>query len=83
MRAVLDEEIKQEALNIQFVALKIDGAGRAHSISQPLQIDNEDRIGNWPEGFLDDDLKESRRLLNVMYGIIPDQAKEGADGSDV
>jgi hypothetical protein len=32
-------------------------------------VDEHGRIDNWPEGFMDDDVKESRRLLDAMYGM--------------
>jgi hypothetical protein len=71
IRAILDEEIKQEALNVQFVSLKTDETSRkSYSDSQSLRINDRDQIDNWPEGFMDDDLKESRRLFNIMYGRI-------------
>jgi len=75
IRAVLEEEIPQEALNIQFISLKTVAEGVACSAMEPLWINGEGRIENWPEGFMDDDLKESRRLINIMYGIIPEKGE--------
>ena len=75
-RAVLDEEIKQEALSIQFVSLRKTDAEPADSVMEPLRINDEDRIDNWPVGFLDDDIKESRRLFETMYGTIPKDDQE-------
>ena len=39
-----------------------------HSTLNKLQVDERGRIANWPEGFMDDDVKESQRLLDIMYG---------------
>ena len=38
---------------------------------EPLKVDGHGRIENWPEGFMDDDVRESRRLLDIMYGPTP------------
>ncbi|MBW3596870.1 MAG: DUF3696 domain-containing protein, partial [Planctomycetes bacterium] len=59
-------------------------AGCSHSINnrftystlEPVEIDNRGRIANWPPGFLDDDVRESRRLLDVMYGPPPSEDEE-------
>lgn len=81
IRAILEEELPQQSLNIQFVSLRDDGgeAGITHSISERLKTDERGQIGNWPEGFLDDDIKESRRLFRIMYGTLPDDDEDGAD----
>jgi energy-coupling factor transporter ATP-binding protein EcfA2 len=77
IRAVLREELPQHALNIQFVSLRNGGKERRQSsISEPLTIGEDGRIRNWPQGFLDDDIKESRRLFEVMYGAIPEDDSE-------
>ena len=44
-----------------------------------LTVDERGRIANWPEGFLDDDVRESRRLLEAMYGgpdEVPDDEED-------
>ena len=33
-----------------------------------IQVDEEGTISNWPDGFLDDDVRESQRLIDIMYG---------------
>ena len=76
MRAVLEEEIKQEALSIQFASLTKPAQPEAHSILEPLRINDRGQIENWPVGFLDDDIKESRRLFEVMYGALPEHKAE-------
>jgi hypothetical protein len=38
------------------------------STIEPIEVDENGRITNWPEGFLDEDIRESQRLLDVMYG---------------
>jgi hypothetical protein len=73
MRAVLSEELKQEAVRLYFA--RVDSESNsvwprpvAFSVLEPVEIDDRGRIRNWPDGFLDADILESRRLLDVMYG---------------
>ena len=40
----------------------------ASSVLEPIRINDRGQVENWPEGFMDDDVKESRRLLDAMYG---------------
>ena len=72
MRAMLEEDIKQEALSIQFASLKKPYYPEASSVLEPLRINDHGQIENWPAGFLDDDIKESRRLFEIMYGTMPE-----------
>ena len=72
MRAMLEEDIKQEALSIQFASLKKPDHHEAYSVLEPLRINDHGQIENWPAGFLDDDIKESRRLFEIMYGTLPE-----------
>ena len=76
MRAVLEEELPQEAMGIYFV--NVDSKYKAmvqnertpffYSNVEPLRVNNRGQIENWPDGFLDDDVAESQRLLDIMYG---------------
>ncbi len=79
IRAILAEEIRQTRVRVYFVDLRkstetITGADAEwgiqfrHSTLNKLQVDERGRIANWPEGFMDDDVKESQRLLDIMYG---------------
>lgn len=42
---------------------------------EPIRMDDRGRIANWPVGFLDDDVREAQRLMDVMYGE-PSQEEE-------
>ncbi|MEI8376251.1 MAG: AAA family ATPase [Planctomycetota bacterium] len=88
IRAILAEEIVQSRVQVYFVDLQKSTETRAitgpdaewevqfrHSTLNKLQVDERGRIANWPEGFMDDDVKESQRLLDIMYG----GNKEGED----
>jgi hypothetical protein len=76
IRAILAEEIPQAAVQIYFADLDDqrqiaygDMSIAFHgSTLTPIQIDADGRIANWPNGFLDDDTRESKRLLDIMYG---------------
>ena len=87
MRAVLSEELRQEAVRLYFARVHweskhmgntLDWINRetsevwprpvAYSVLETVQIDKRGRIRNWPDGFLDADILESRRLIDVMYG---------------
>ena len=76
IRAILEEELKQAEVQIYFTDL--DGIETAHcqgekttfaySALKPIAVDGRGRIANWPDGFLGDDVRESQRLLDIMYG---------------
>lgn len=83
LRAILQEEIAQAQVGIYFTdldpnpvphareqvtKLKLPPRGFRFTRLSPIQTDERGRISNWPEGFLDDDVKESQRLLDIMYG---------------
>ncbi len=82
IRGILEEKIdnltiKQAQLNLYFVTLRKDidvptsyGTSMAFhgSFLEQIKTDEHGRIANWPPGFLDEDLKESQRLLDIMYG---------------
>ena len=73
IRAILEEEIRQEAVRVYFARLETkpelhDFCQVKFSVLEPIEIDEGGRIKNWPPGFMDDDIRESRRLIEVMYG---------------
>jgi hypothetical protein len=74
-RAVLEEEISQAEIEICFVALE-KKAKLPWSQLTPLKVDDRGRISNWPPGFMDDDVKESRRLIETMYDAPSDEEPE-------
>ena len=91
LRGILNEEISQSETQVYFADLKgIESIVIRHSdysdsewessfqysTLEPLQVDENGRIANWPEGFMDDDVRESQRLLDIMYG---DPAAGGDD----
>ena len=83
LRGIRDEQIapgnifKQSSVAINFTALEDGPNGIKHARIQPLIIDDNGEIGNWPIGFLDDDLKESRKMFNSIYGT---EAEDDNDG---
>lgn len=73
IRAFLEEDIAQSQVQIYFVGLEANDSLPLESEFQssklePIQTDNRGRIANWPEGFLDADVRESQRLMDIMYG---------------
>jgi predicted ATPase len=75
MRAVLAEELSQEAVRLYFARVASESNNNRQwaypvvfSVLEPLEIDESGRVRNWPDGFLDADIRESRRLLDAMYG---------------
>jgi hypothetical protein len=54
--------------------------GYASSRIQVVEIGDRGQIQNWPAGFMDDDIRESRRLLDVMYGT-PDDADDDEEAA--
>jgi hypothetical protein len=81
MRAVLEEELRQEAVRLYFARMDANSEPQWHrpvasSVLERIEIDDRGQIRNWPTGFMDDDIRESRRLLDVMYGT------PGDDGGD-
>ena len=88
MRSLLAEDLPQECLHIYFADLKRaaqcswapteDASVEFHGSSlERLKVDSKGRIVNWPKGFLDEDVLESQRLLDIMYGN-----SKGADDDD-
>lgn len=78
LRAILAEELAQSQTAIYFSSLvgqEKNSRTYAHSIIERLQVNDRGQVSNWPKGFLDDDVRESRRLLDVMYGPEPPLAK--------
>lgn len=83
IRAILEEEIPQSAVGIYCVNLNdhrettVQGerAMFVGSTLETIRVDDKGRIVNWPEGFLDEDIRESQRLLDIMYG----RSDEGLD----
>lgn len=47
--------------------------------AQTLEITNG-RLKDWPEGFMDDDVRESRRMIDTMYNSNRVQDAEGPEG---
>ncbi|MGO9915727.1 MAG: DUF3696 domain-containing protein, partial [Isosphaeraceae bacterium] len=73
MRAVMAEELRQEAVRLYFTRVDTESEhyrerGVASSVLERVEIDERGQIQNWPTGFMDDDIRESRRLLDIMYG---------------
>jgi hypothetical protein len=86
MRAVLEEELKQEALRLYFTRMDTKpelhrGRSVAFSVLEPIEIDERGQIKNWPAGFMDEDIRESRRLLDIMYGNPLDATEEDEEAT--
>jgi hypothetical protein len=68
LRAILEESISQEQLRIYFTDLADGPQGYKYATLERLQTNQKGQIINWPAGFLDADVRESERLLDIMYG---------------
>ncbi|QEG36885.1 DUF3696 domain-containing protein [Bythopirellula goksoeyrii] len=73
LREILEEKIALGQANIGIYFASLDKLDETYGIYQcssleRIEIDDHGRIKNWPEGFMDDDVKESRRLMSIMYG---------------
>ncbi|HEX3599070.1 MAG TPA: AAA family ATPase [Lacipirellulaceae bacterium] len=70
IREILEESIAigQSKIGIYFASVDKSEEGYHYSTLEPIKIDERTgRVANWPPGFMDDDVIESRRLLDVMY----------------
>lgn len=72
LRAILEERMGQEQIRIYFTGLADGPEGYKCATLERLGVNDEGRIINWPEGFLDADVRESKRLLDIMYGATRD-----------
>lgn len=86
MRAVMAEELKQEALRLYFSRVDVESElfhehGVASSALDRVEIDERGQIRNWPEGFMDADIRESRRLMDIMYGSPLENIEEDEEES--
>ncbi len=74
LRAMLEEDPRfpERVARIYFCALERVDEDFDQARIAPLEVDTEGRVKNWPAGFLDTSLSESRRLMDVMYGPLPD-----------
>ncbi|MCE9635807.1 MAG: AAA family ATPase [Planctomycetes bacterium] len=68
LRAILEEELPQAAVAIYFASLGDEILGYRSSKLERMSINAQGQIENWPRGFLTDDVEESERLINAMYG---------------
>lgn len=68
LRAVLQEEVTQAMVSVAFTQLVDGKEGYRFARIEQVKVDERGRVSNWPPGFLDDDVKESRRLLDIVYG---------------
>lgn len=84
LRAIREEQVspgnvfKQSSVGINFTRLEPnDQHGFMHAAVAKLKINDEGEIANWPKHFLDDDLKESRRMFDAMFGTEPEDGDDG------
>jgi hypothetical protein len=87
IRAILSEESGQNLFSINFVGVRVDeveedGGSRRfkHSVVKPISLNDRGQITNWPDGFLDEDIGESQRLMDVMYGGLSASQNEDLEG---
>jgi len=73
LRAILQEDIPQEDVRVYFTDTELDTEGYHYSSLKPLEVNDMGQIRNWPAGFMDDDVMESRRLIDAMYPEAKDQ----------
>jgi len=77
LRAILEEEIGQAHVAVYFASLSKDGpSGYQYSSLEPIQINERGQVHNWPKGFMDDDVRESRRLMAAAYGPPPEDEED-------
>jgi len=70
MRAITEEKLRQSWVNILFVdAEPVNEKGDIWTSKiERLKMDDRGVVSNWPDGFLDDDEKESKALMRALYG---------------
>jgi hypothetical protein len=75
LRAIRQEDIKQEAVRIYFTRLKDgpDDANWKHAVMERLQINDRGQIANWPPGFMTDSLDEARRFIDDELDDLSDE----------
>lgn len=71
LRAIIEEDVAQEAVRIYFAGPGAEVDGYRTSKLEPLEVDDRGRVKNWPTGFMDDDIRESRSLMEATYGHSP------------
>lgn len=72
LRAILEEDIPQEWARIYFSNITKDSNDIFSSAVKQIKINNMGKITNWPAGFMDTNVVEARRLLDIMYGDVKD-----------
>ncbi len=79
VRAILQEDLPQASVSINFTNLLPEESSRwKGSVMESVEVDDRGRIANWPDGFLDVDLHESQRLIDIMYGSALEQGEDNA-----
>lgn len=83
LRAILREDIRQAHVAVYFASLKLDESSKYHFASlESIQINDRGQVANWPKGFMDDDVRESRRLMEAVYGTIPEEGEPEDEEAD-
>ncbi|CAN5626874.1 hypothetical protein BH11PLA2_BH11PLA2_49940 [soil metagenome] len=68
MRSILSEDIAQSCVAMYFASLiQLAPSEHFHSHLERIQINEQGQVANWPDGFMNDDVRESRMLMNAMY----------------
>lgn len=72
LRAIREEHIspgnvfKQSTVEIYFTDLHSDSNGVTFARIKQLEIDDHGQVQNWPDGFMNDDLKEAHKWMEAM-----------------
>lgn len=73
LRAIREEQIsegtvfKQSSVGINFTSLVSAPQGFKHAKIEELEVNENGQVHNWPNGFMDDDLKEADRWLQANF----------------
>jgi predicted ATPase len=76
LRGILQEEIAQSLVSIYFVELRHALERYDSSYLRRLEVNEKGQIANWPSGLMNDDVRESRRIIEAMYAENTDDQEE-------
>lgn len=68
IREILEEKSIQEQIRIYFTSIEPE-PHRTRSEIERLKVDEQGRISNWPKEFFGDSIKESQRLMKIVYDL--------------
>jgi hypothetical protein len=65
---VLGHALPREAVKIFFASLRERDDGVVVSGLTPIELDSVGYVQNWPEGFMDTNIRETEMLADLLYG---------------